>query len=47
MDLTISFKDILELEVWVGCCLVVMAAYITCNLGGFKSRVGLLVDFHN
>jgi hypothetical protein len=46
-DLTISSKDIPELEVWPGCCLGGMAAYTANNLGGFESRAGLLVDSHS
>ena len=46
-DLTISSKDIPELEVWPSCCLGGMAAYIASNLGGFKSPADLLLDSHS
>jgi hypothetical protein len=46
-DLTISSKDIPELEVWPDCCLGGMAAYIAGNLGGFESRADLLMDSHS
>ena len=46
-DLTISSKDIPKLEVWPGCCLGGMAAYIAGKLDGFESWADLLVDSHS
>ena len=48
-DLTISSKDIPELEVWPSCGLGGggMAANIDGKLGDFESQADLLVDSHS
>ena len=46
-DLTISSKDIPEIEVWPSCCLGGMADYIAGKLGNFELQADLLVDSHS